>query len=108
MKRDVHKPSSMVFDKACITIAAAYQQAKLANGALPAQSALQGSAIPSSQGGDSQHISRAADMVEKTEGAYERTSFLFTSKEASMAAVCREVAVKGFDPMPNVFGRKEW
>jgi hypothetical protein len=41
-------------------------------------------------------------------GEGHHTTVLFTSKEASMAAVCREVAVKGFDPMPNVFGMKEW
>jgi len=97
----------MAFDKACITIAGAYQAARDRAGQ-KAPGALQASSMPSSAQGTSQQLSQAGAMQGHSYGEGHHTTVLFTSKEASMAAVCREVAVKGFDPMPNVFGMKEW
>jgi hypothetical protein len=96
----------MVFDKGCITIAGAYHAASQAVAAAAAQTGQQAS---NGEGSvalsvDAQHRQYAGS----NSVAAQKLGMMFMSKEATMAAVCREVAVKGFEPIPDVFSKLEW
>ena len=86
-------------DKGCVTIAGAYRKASEAASLSPSPAA----AIASSHAYAGTNSSRVGLTYAGTEHAP-----FYTSKEASMAAVCRQVAVQGFEPISDVFSLKEW
>ena len=50
----------------------------------------------------------AMEDLEKNLPPQEGEAIAFTSKEATMAAVCRQVATQGLELIPDAFALKEW
>jgi hypothetical protein len=103
-------------DLAGITISGSYRNAMKA---VEAQSATRNaSVIPmSAEAGSGQIGTKSALAPSGTSTSIASVDYsnmspnlqaVFTSKEASMAEVCRKVAVDGFEPIADVFSLKQW
>lgn len=62
-------------------------------------------AVPGSSTGG---VSTSSPWVAPVNENGNMTVHTYASKEAFMAAVSKQVAVNGFEPMDNVFSLKEW
>ena len=108
-------------DKACITIAAGHklrsekEQAAFLAYLAPTGRSVSGSigsaadaaavsTVSSSNVPDSEHVQLPAckDAILAAAGA------AFSTKEGYMAAICKQVAVNGFEPVSDVFSYNEW
>lgn len=108
-------------DKACITIAAGHklrsekeQAAFLAYLAPMANSVSGGTGVPAGGAavttvpGSKVPDSENAQLPACKDAIFAAAEAAFSTKEAYMAAICKRVAVNGFEPVSDVFSLKEW